>query len=366
MQIANLKSSQNSNRDKNPRTNLNRNNVSFQLRPGHKGYLGGNLKAYELLLDEATPCSIDTYISEFTKVISKLRDDVEGAIFPNGAHYGRFADKLGKANKVKKIKFEYGPQDFHLGGEASTGRSTFKMLQDLGDDVIPGETYLIGHSEVREMGETDEVINKKIRKVLDAGGKVVLCIGETLEDKNAGKTKSIIKNQLLKDLDGVTPEEMSKITIAYEPVYSIQKGKIMGIPCEPEDANVAIGYARRVVQSKYFNYYKEIGKDLKSARKLAKEVAENLTALFGGSVKPDYATKGRKISEYIGPTEFARKGKDGEFLRDKDGNIRKFKSQIDGGLVGSAFASIKAVKSFVESFNDATINAIKKLSNPQG
>ncbi len=103
---------------------------------------------------------------------------------------------------------------------AYTGEIAPVMVKEI------AEYALIGHSERREIfGETDEEVNKKIKIVLASGLKPLLCIGESLEEREKGKTFKKLEEQLDKDLSGLTPEDIEKIVVAYEPIWAIGTGK---------------------------------------------------------------------------------------------------------------------------------------------
>ncbi|QQE47652.1 triose-phosphate isomerase [Peptoniphilus harei] len=170
---------------------------------------------------------------------------------------------------------------------AFTGEISTSMLKDIGvEDVI------IGHSERREkFSESDEIINAKVKKALEDGLSVILCLGESLEVKEEGKEVDFVKDELLKSLDGV--DDLENLTIAYEPIWAIGTGKT----CSSEDAEIMCREIRNIINEKYG------------------EISQKTRILYGGSVKPSNA---------------------GEILS---------KENIDGVLVGGA--SLKA-SDFIE------------------
>lgn len=141
---------------------------------------------------------------------------------------------------------------------AYTGEVSTSMLKDIGvDDVI------IGHSERREKFlENDEVINAKVKKALADDLSVILCLGESLEIKEAGKEVDFVREELLNSLDGV--ENIEKVTIAYEPIWAIGTGKT----CSLEDAEIMCREIRNAIDEKYG------------------EISQKTRILYGGSVKP--------------------------------------------------------------------------------
>ncbi len=145
---------------------------------------------------------------------------------------------------------------------AFTGEVAPAMLKDLGVDAV-----ILGHSERRAIyGESDEFINRKVKLALSYGFEVILCVGETLEEREAGQAEAVCQTQLLGGLKDVSKEEFSKVTIAYEPVWAIGTGKT----ATPEDADAIHAYIRGEVE-KLFD----------------KDAADEVIIQYGGSVKPD-------------------------------------------------------------------------------
>ncbi len=123
--------------------------------------------------------------------------------------------------KFKNCLIDVGAQNCHESSDYGphTGFVNAKMLKDIGANYV-----IIGHSENREKGETDKLINQKIKSAIRAKLKVILCIGETLSEKKRGKTKSVLSKQIKLCLDNVNKK--TNLFIAYEPVWSIGTGKI--------------------------------------------------------------------------------------------------------------------------------------------
>ena len=144
---------------------------------------------------------------------------------------------------------------------AFTGEISTSMLKDIGvEDVI------IGHSERREkFSESDEIINAKVKKALEDGLSVILCLGESLEVKEEGKEVEFVREELLKSLDGV--DDLENLTIAYEPIWAIGTGKT----CSSEDAEIMCKEIRNIINEKYG------------------EISQKTRILYGGSVKPSNA-----------------------------------------------------------------------------
>ena len=166
---------------------------------------------------------------------------------------------LKEATKGTSIKV--GAQNMHFEEKgAFTGEISPLMLKELDMDYV-----IIGHSERRQyFNETNETVNKKVLKALEVGIDPILCVGETLEEREAGNTKDICKVQVEKALENVSKEDIAKVVIAYEPIWAIGTGKT----ATSEDANDVIAYIRQVVANLY------------------KDLANEVRIQYGGSVKP--------------------------------------------------------------------------------
>lgn len=142
---------------------------------------------------------------------------------------------------------------------AFTGEISARMLAEMGVQYV-----VIGHSERRQyFGETDVTVQKRVRAALDAGLTVILCVGELLEQREAGITEEIVGMQTKVALGGVTKEELAKIILAYEPVWAIGTGRT----ATPEQAEEVCAAIRATVSDMF-----------------GAEVAENLRVLYGGSM----------------------------------------------------------------------------------
>ncbi len=145
---------------------------------------------------------------------------------------------------------------------AFTGEISPIMLNDLGVNMA-----IIGHSERRQLfGEDNGMINRKLRAALSAGITPIFCIGETLDDREAGATLTILETQLYKGLEHVTPEQLTGIVLAYEPVWAIGTGKT----ASKEQAQEIHSFLRALLTGMY-----------------EKNIAETVRILYGGSVKPE-------------------------------------------------------------------------------
>ncbi|MEK7658725.1 MAG: triose-phosphate isomerase [Patescibacteria group bacterium] len=145
---------------------------------------------------------------------------------------------------------------------AFTGEISVLMLKDLKIDYV-----ILGHSERRKyFNETDEIVNKKIKKVLSANLKPILCIGETDEERQAGKKSEVLEKQITGGLKGVLRENAKTVVIAYEPVWAIGTGN----NCSVDETMSSVLFIRKII-SKIYN----------------REIADNMRILYGGSVKSE-------------------------------------------------------------------------------
>ena len=187
---------------------------------------------------------------------------------------------------VQGTNIKIGAQNMHWEEKgAYTGEVSAPMLKSIGVEYV-----IIGHSERRQyFAETDETVNKKIKSAFKYGLKPIVCVGETLEEKEAGKTAEIITNQTKLALEGLTNEQVENTIIAYEPIWAIGTGKT----ATSEDANNSIKEIRNKIAEIY-----------------GQDTASRVIIQYGGSVK---STNAKELFEM---------------------------SDIDGGLVGGA--SLKA------------------------
>ncbi|MEJ8751245.1 triose-phosphate isomerase [Lagierella sp. ICN-221743] len=175
---------------------------------------------------------------------------------------------------------------------AFTGEVSGQMLRD--SDV---SYVIIGHSERREIfNESDELLNKKVKAAISKELSPILCCGETLEEREASKYKEKIKNQITKDLEGISEKDLDKLVVAYEPIWAIGTGKT----ASPEDAEEMCKYIRGILEELY-----------------SKDLADKTRILYGGSVKPE------NIKEIMA------------------------KENIDGALVGGASLKVDSFTSLI-------------------
>lgn len=162
-----------------------------------------------------------------------------------------------------KISLKMGAQNMYFADEgAFTGEISAKMVIDAGADFV-----IIGHSERRHVfNETDDMINKKIKKALETDLRVIFCIGELLSEREKGETKNVLERQINKGLEGIS--DIKDLMISYEPVWAIGTGNV----ASPLDAEEAQKFCRELISKKFGS-----GK------------AEQLEVLYGGSVKAENA-----------------------------------------------------------------------------
>jgi triosephosphate isomerase (TIM) len=203
-----------------------------------------------------------------------------------------FLDSL--ADESEGTPLAIGAQNMHFEENgAFTGEISPVMLKDLNVQYV-----ILGHSERRELfSETDELVNQKTHAAFKHGLTPIVCVGETLEQREADKTKDVVKEQTEKGLSGLTDEQMKQTVIAYEPVWAIGTGKT----ASSEDANEVCAYIRSVVADQF-----------------SQDVADAVRIQYGGSVKPD------NIKELMGM------------------------SDIDGALVGGASLEPKSYLQLLE------------------
>ena len=177
---------------------------------------------------------------------------------------------------AQNTNIKIGAQNMHFAEKgAYTGEVSAKMLKSINVEYV-----IIGHSERRQyFNETDETVNKKIKSAFENGLKPIVCVGETLEERESGKTESIITKQTELALDGLTNEQLENTIIAYEPIWAIGTGKT----ATSEDANNSIKAIRNKIEELY-----------------GKDVAEKVIIQYGGSVKSKNAKELFSMSDIDG------------------------------------------------------------------
>ncbi len=249
-----------------------------------KKIVAGNWKMFNNLKESVT------LISEIKQELANNQFNCKVVVCPP------FTSLETASTLLKDSPVEVGAQNmYYEENGAFTAEISAGMLLSVGCKYV-----ILGHSERRTIfNESDELINKKIKKALASNLLPIFCIGETLEQRESGKTESVIEVQVRKGLEGISSEDFSKIVIAYEPVWAIGTGKT----ASPAQAQEVHAFIRGLLTQLY-----------------SKEAAENTVIQYGGSVKPENAK---------------------ELLSQPD---------IDGALVGGA--CLKA-KSFVDIIKSA-------------
>ncbi len=177
---------------------------------------------------------------------------------------------------LEGTNIKLGAQNVHWAEKgAFTGEISAKMLLARGVKYV-----IIGHSERRQyFGETDETVNKRVKAALAAGLIPIVCVGESLEQRESGITDVIVSGQVKADLDGLTPDEVAGLVVAYEPIWAIGTGKT----ATKEDANATIAVIRNTV-----------------AEKFGKETANAIRIQYGGSMNPKNASELMAMPEIDG------------------------------------------------------------------
>lgn len=180
------------------------------------------------------------------------------------------------AEAVKNSNIHLGAQNVHWAKSgAFTGEISADMLKELGVEYV-----IIGHSERRQyFGETDETVNKRAAFALENGLIPIICVGETLEQREEGIALSLVADQTRKALEGFTAQQAAGIVIAYEPVWAIGTGKT----ATKEDANEVIAHIRKTV-----------------AEKFGEDAAQKIRIQYGGSMKPANAAELMAMSDIDG------------------------------------------------------------------
>ncbi len=198
-------------------------------------------------------------------------------------------------NALEGSGIGFGAQNVHYEASgAYTGEISTPMLCEIGVDYC-----IVGHSERREyFGETDETMNFNLKALLAAGITPILCVGESLDIREQGGDQTFVASQLFADLEAISPSDVEKIVIAYEPIWAIGTGKT----ATAEQAEIMCAFIRGVIGGVYNN-----------------EVADNILILYGGSMKPSNAA---------------------EILSKPD---------INGGLIGGASLELDDFSSIIET-----------------
>ena len=204
-------------------------------------------------------------VAESTALVKELLPELEGISSVKSILCPPFTALNSVAKLIRESTIHLGAQNLYWEGQgAFTGEISPQMVAELAEYVI------IGHSERRAyFGDTDDVVNKKVQAAISAGLQPILCVGETLEENESGRTGEVVKRQISVGLMDLSKEQMRGLMIAYEPVWAIGTGKA----ATPEGANqVILDFIRKEI-----------------AHFASEEISEMIPVLYGGSVKPENA-----------------------------------------------------------------------------
>ena len=207
------------------------------------------------------------FIQELTPLVKDTKNEVILCV--------PYTDLFYALLHVQDTNIKIGAQNMHWEEKgAYTGEVSAPMLKSIGVEYV-----IIGHSERRQyFAETDETVNKKIKSALAHGLKPIVCVGETLEQREAGETEKVVTNQIAKAFEGIEASDLEKIIVAYEPIWAIGTGKT----ATSEDANNSIKAIRKEISEIYGN------------------VAEDVIIQYGGSVKSTNAKELFETSDIDG------------------------------------------------------------------
>jgi triosephosphate isomerase (TIM) len=220
--------------------------------------------------------SVDSLVDGILKGLPNITSSYTILVYPSTVHLNYVTEAFKGTNVLVGCQNIY-PSKL----AAFTGETSCDQLKDLGIEYV-----LIGHSERRQfLGETDSFLNQKVHHAISEKMLPMLCVGETLQEREANQTFTVVKRQIIEGLKNISKEDILKVSIAYEPVWAIGTGKV----ATPEQAEEVHAFLRKELSELY-----------------SETISSQISVLYGGSVKPD--------------------------------NIKSLmdKPNIDGGLVGGA------------------------------
>lgn len=202
-------------------------------------------------------------LSEALQLADALEDELSGITDREIMIAPPFPVLHAVAERLDETSIRIGAQNMHWEAKgAFTGEVSAPMLLEVGCTHV-----ILGHSERRQyFGETDEQVAKKVRSALQHGLLPILCVGETLQERERNETFEVVKRQVHAALSGLGEAELRKVVIAYEPVWAIGTGKV----ATPQQAQEVHAFVRGLLEAL-----------------AGKSVAEGIRILYGGSVKPD-------------------------------------------------------------------------------
>lgn len=225
--------------------------------------IAGNWKMYK------TTAEAKAFAEEFSKLYKDT--DVRAAIC------APFTQLVALKEAFAGTNVKLGAQNVHFEDEgAFTGEISVEMLKEIGVDYC-----IIGHSERREyFAETDETVNLKLKKLFSSSEIIpILCVGENLDEREAGNAFDVVEGQLKADLEGIDKADVSKLVIAYEPIWAIGTGKT----ATPEQAGEMCAHIRNIVEKLY-----------------DEDTCDSVIIQYGGSVKPENASEIMNMDEIDG------------------------------------------------------------------
>ena len=227
-----------------------------------KKVIAGNWKMNML------PDAAIRFIDELTPLVKDTQNEVVLCV--------PYTDLFYALLSAQNTNIKIGAQNMHWEESgAYTGEVSGQMLKAIGVEYV-----IIGHSERRQyFAETDETVNKKLKAAFKYGLKPIVCVGETLEQREEGKAKEIVTMQIEKDLEGLTEDQVSNTIIAYEPIWAIGTGKT----ATSEDANEMT----KTIREKISNIY-------------GQNIANGAIIQYGGSVKSSNAKELFSMSDIDG------------------------------------------------------------------
>ena len=202
-------------------------------------------------------------VAEAVALASEIKEKVAGVENVKIIVCPVFTAVKSVADVLKGSNVKVGAQDMYWETSgAYTGEVSGEMLLEAGAEYV-----IIGHSERRQyFGETNETVNKKLKKALSIGLKPIVCIGETLSDRESGNTEAVVEKQVREGFVGLTADEMKGTIVAYEPVWAIGTGKT----ATAEQAEAVHAFVRNLISQLW-----------------DKETAESVVIQYGGSMKPE-------------------------------------------------------------------------------
>ena len=242
-----------------------------------KKVIAGNWKMNKL------PNETITFFEELAPLVENTKNEV--------IICAPYTDLFYAILSAQNTNIKIGAQNMHWEENgAYTGEISPQMLKSIGAEYV-----IIGHSERRQyFAETDETVNKKVKAAHNVGLKPIVCVGETLSQRESGKAKEIVTNQIKSGLKDLTKNEIMSTIVAYEPIWAIGTGKT----ATKEDANETIKWIREELENIY-----------------GKENADKVIIQYGGSVKSENAKELFEMSDIDGglvggaslkPDEFAK------------------------------------------------------------